>query len=81
MFIHIRPDELVDDFKNSPWKLNHLWNVGIDYASNTIDGVYADKEVCLFEFKDYGVINDNRFNKYMITWSESGIFIEIKIVE
>ena len=76
MFIHITPDELVEEFRES-WKLGHITQPSIDYATNAIHCYFEDKEVIIFRFKNYGFINDNRFNKYELSSGTAGITIRI----
>ena len=76
MFIHITPDELVGEFRNS-WRMGHIIHPTIDYATNAIHGTYFGKDVIIFEFKDYGFIHDNRYNTYNISAGKAGISIHI----
>lgn len=77
MFIHITPDELEDEFKNS-WKAGLLMNPHIDYATNAIHCWFMNKEVIVFKFQKYGFVNDNRQNKYFISSGLAGITIKIE---
>ena len=76
MFIHITPDELEPEFKES-WKLGFIKHPSIDYADNAIYAVFEEKLVIIFRFKDYGWINDNRRNTYNVTAGSAGITIQI----
>jgi hypothetical protein len=76
MIIHITPDEFEEEFKE-PWKKKYIRNVSIDYATNAVHGWFEDKDVIIFRFKDYGFINDNRFNTYDISSGSAGITIRI----
>lgn len=76
MFIHITPDELEPEFKES-WKLGFINHPSIDYADNAIYAVFEGKLVIIFRFKDYGWINDNRSNTYNVTAGSAGITIQI----
>ena len=76
MFIHITPDELEAEFKES-WKLGFITQPSIDYADNAIYANFEGKPVIIFRFKDYGWINDNRFNTYKVTAGPAGITIQI----
>jgi len=78
MLIHIKPDELEEEYINS-WKLSRIIHPSIDYADNAIYAVFEGKQVIIFKFKKYGWINDNRFNRYLVSYGEAGIFIEITI--
>jgi hypothetical protein len=77
VFIHITPDELEDEFKNS-WKAGLITNPTIDYATNAIHCSFMNKEVIVFKFQKYGFINDNRQNKYFISSGLAGITIKIE---
>ena len=76
MFIHITPDEFVEEFKN-PWKQEMIKNPNIDYATNAIHGWFEGKDVIIFKFKDYGWIMDNRFSGYNMSCGKVGITIQI----
>jgi hypothetical protein len=76
MFVHITPDELESEFKES-WKLGFITQPSIDYADNAIYANFEGKLVIIFRFKDYGWINDNRFNTYKVTAGPAGITIQI----
>jgi hypothetical protein len=76
MFIHITPDELEEEFRES-WKLGFITQPSIDYADNAIYAVFENKQVIIFRFKKYGWINDNRFNTYKISAGSAGITINI----
>jgi len=77
MLIQIGVDELLGDYKK-PFGLNLIKSLSIDYATNSIHGWLEDEEVIVFKFRDYGFINDNRYNSYEISSGDSGILIEIK---
>jgi hypothetical protein len=76
MFIHITPDELEEEFRES-WKLGFITQPSIDYADNAIYAIFESKQVIIFRFKKYGWINDNRFNTYKISAGSAGITINI----
>jgi len=76
MIIQISPEELLPQFVNS-WKLGHISNPTIDYADNAIYAVYEGKQIILFRFDKYGWINDNRYNKYLVSAGAAGILIQI----
>lgn len=76
MFVHIIPDELEPEFKES-WKLGFITQPSIDYADNAIYANFEGKLVIIFRFKDYGWINDNRYNTYKVTAGPAGITIQI----
>jgi len=77
MFIHITPDELEEEFRES-WKLGFIKHPSIDYADNAIWAEFENKIVIIFRFKNYGWINDNRYNSYLISSGSAGITIQIK---
>lgn len=77
MFIHITPDELEEEFRES-WKLGLISQPSIDYADNAIWAIFESKDIIIFRFKDYGWINDNRRNTYLISAGSAGITIQIK---
>lgn len=76
MFIHITPDELEPEFRET-WKLGFISQPSIDYADNAIYAVFEGKLVTIFKFKQYGWINDNRFNTYKVSAGSAGITINI----
>jgi hypothetical protein len=76
MLIHISPDELESEFKNS-WKLGFITQPSIDYADNAIYALFEGKQVIIFRFKKYGFIMDNRYNSYDISSGKAGITIKI----
>lgn len=78
MLIQIGVNELLGDYRK-PFKLNLIKSLSIDYATNSIHGWLGDEEVIIFKFKDYGFINDNRYNSYEISSDGVvGIIVEIK---
>lgn len=77
MLIHINPDELEEEFRNS-WKMGFISHLSIDYADNAIHAVFEGKMIIIFRFKDYGFITDNRYNSYEISAGKAGITIQIK---
>ena len=77
MFIHITPDELEEEFRES-WKLGFISQPSIDYADNAIWALFEGKNIIIFRFKDYGWIHDNRRNTYLISAGSAGITIQIK---
>lgn len=77
MLIHITPNELEEEFRNS-WRMGFISHPSIDYADNAIHAVFEGKMVIIFRFKDYGFITDNRYNSYEISAGKAGITIEIK---
>lgn len=76
MFIHITPDELEPEFRET-WKLGFISQPSIDYADNAIYAVFEGKLLTIFKFKQYGWINDNRFNTYKVSAGSAGITINI----
>ena len=77
MIIHISVNELNEPFRSNSYMVERLHNLGIDYATNTLDGIFEDKEYTVFEFKNYGFVSDNRWNTYEISKGSAGILIEI----
>ena len=49
MFIHITPDELEEEFRQS-WKLGYLTQPSIDYATNAIHVWFEGKDCIIFRF-------------------------------
>lgn len=76
MIIHITPDELKEEYRES-WKLGLMKHPSIDYATNAIHGWYNNEDKIIFRFKDYGFINDNRFNTYDLSYGTAGITVKI----
>jgi hypothetical protein len=77
MFIHITPDELEEEFKES-WKLGWITQPSIDYADNAIYANFEGRQVIIFYFKKHGWICDNRSNTYTISAGSAGITIMLK---
>ena len=76
MIINILPDELEPEFRES-WKMGWITQPSIDYADNAIWALFDGKNVIIFRFKEYGWINDNRYNSYDISAGSAGIMIKI----
>jgi hypothetical protein len=76
MIINILPDELEPQFINS-WKMGMITQPSIDYADNAIWAIFESRQVVIFRFKEYGFINDNRYNSYSISAGSAGITIKI----
>jgi len=76
MIINILPDELEPEFINS-WKMGMITQPSIDYADNAIWAIFECRQVIIFKFKEYGFINDNRYNSYSISAGSAGITIKI----
>ena len=76
MIINILPDELEPEFRES-WKMGFITQPSIDYADNAIWAIFEGKQVIIFRFKDYGFINDNRYNRYSVSSGLAGIMITI----
>ena len=77
MIINILPDELEPEFRES-WKMGVITQPSIDYADNAIWAIFESRQVTIFRFKEYGFINDNRYNKYFISTGLAGITIRIE---
>lgn len=78
MLIHISPSELLGEFKDSSEKICRMYNLGIDYATNTLDCVFENRYVTVFDFEKCGIKMDNRWNAYEISKGSAGITIVIK---
>lgn len=76
MTIIIPPHELEEEYQDI-WKLDYIKSLSIDFATNSINGFFEDKEVVLFKFKDYGFLTDNRYCTYKLTSGSVGLFIQI----
>ena len=78
MIIHIPLEDLEPPY-NNPLKIESLWQVGIDYATNTIDACdrYEDTCVSIFHFDAYDIRLSNRWNTYEISTGSAGITINI----
>ena len=77
MIIYIRINELEKEFVDDPSKIKELYNLGIDYQTNTINGIFEDKEFVVFDFRRYDINLLNRWNTYEISAGDAGILIEI----
>ena len=77
MIITILPDELEPEFRES-WKMGWITQPSIDYADNAIWAIFEGEQVVIFRFKEYGFINDNRYNKYFISTGLAGITLRIE---
>ena len=85
MIIHISIDDIPAPY-NDPLRLEHLYNVGIDYATNTIDALDKTevdelgnyKYISIFHFSDWDIRISNRFNTYEISWGAAGITLSLK---
>jgi hypothetical protein len=75
MKIIINKEEL-KEFK-SLFEDGKLGALHIDYATNAIHCWYGEEELIIFRFKNLGWINDNRYNKYTLTFNKEEITIEI----
>ena len=77
MIINILPDELEPEFVDS-WKMGFITQPSIDYADNAIWAIFEGNNVIIFRFREYGFINDNRYNSYDISAGKAGITIKIE---
>ena len=73
MLLHIPVHDLVPEISDSPQLVSMLRQVGIDYATNTIDAVLHDTYMSIFYFADYDMKLQNRWVTYNINWGEAGI--------
>jgi len=77
MILHIDIKDLVPEISEHPLNITRLRNVGIDYATNTIDAILDEKYyISIFYFKDYDIKLCNRWVDYTISWGEAGITIQ-----
>ena len=69
MILFIDITELEEEFSSCPISLNYVRNVGIDYWTNTIDGIYCEpyskdeRDCCLFRFEKFFNSNKKTPNK------------------
>ena len=83
MFIHIPFEELERDvlnlFSSSEELRTNIFNLCIDYATNTVEGMNRTtrKEYVLFHFSNYDMYLANRSSDYKIEFVNSGVKIEI----
>jgi hypothetical protein len=77
MIINILPEELEPEFIES-WKMGFITQPSIDYADNAIWANFEGRQVIIFKFKEYGWVNDNRYNTYSISAGRAGIMIRIE---
>ena len=57
------------------YKRQDIYNLGIDYQTSQIDGIFEDKEYCVFKFSKYDIQLSNRWGDYTISAGEAGITI------
>jgi len=79
MIIHIPTSDLESNFKDNPILVERLYNLGLDYATNTLEGIVEDDMRIVFDFKKYGMKFDNKKNSYEISKGGAGITIKITI--
>ena len=80
MILFVPTSELEPPY-NEPERLEYLRNVGIDYATNTIDAVdYGEidefgnaKCISFFNFSNWDIRFANRFHDYQISCGPAGI--------
>ena len=85
MIIHIPLNDLKPPY-NEVGRIEHPWQVGIDYATNTIDACdryevneFGDQKcVSIFHFNDWDMRLNNRWNTYEISCGAGGIIIDIQ---
>ena len=77
MILYIPVKDCSEQIRDNPCLLEQLYNLGIDYADHDITGYYEDEEYKVFQFTDYGIRLDNRWNTYNISAGKAGITIEI----
>ena len=76
MILHIDIKDLVPEIAEHPLNITKLRNVGIDYATNTIDAILGKYYITIFYFSDYDIKLSNRWVDYKINWGEAGITIQ-----
>ncbi len=82
MILFIDIDELEPEFRLKPYKLQNIYNLGIDYWTNTIDGIYTEpftkkeEECCLFRFENFDFKLSNRWHDYTLSCGVTGITIK-----
>ena len=85
MIIHIPLKDLQPPY-NDVSMVENLWQVGIDYATNTIDACdrYEKDEfgnqkcISIFYFNDWDIRLNNRWNTYELSCGPGGIVIDIQ---
>lgn len=55
-----------------------LYNVSIDYADSSINGIFMGSEIILANLSDYGIRLDNRYNGYEVVYTDTELIIKIK---
>lgn len=55
-----------------------LYNVSIDYADSSINGIFKGSEIILANLSDYGIKLDNRYNGYEVVYTDTELIIKIK---
>lgn len=81
MIIHIPAGELDSPWSDDPERINHLYNVGIDYATNTIDAVDTlddDKYVSIYCFNKLDINLSNRWHTYELSAGPGGITLSFQ---
>jgi hypothetical protein len=76
MYLLIHIHELPEQFHH-PNSMDRLYNLGIDYMTNSLDAIVDGVEVRIFNFDSVGIKLDNRFNHYEISKGQAGIMINI----
>jgi len=81
MEIQIRQKQLEYPWSIDHWRFKKLYNVGIDYANQTLDAVdsHNNQYVTILYFEKYGIKLDNRFNTYDLISNDEGFLIKIYI--
>ena len=77
MLIHISSNELELEFRDL-CRSGLITQASIDYADNAIYAIYEGRQVIVFKFKEYGWVNDNRYNNYQASIGAAGIIINIQ---
>ena len=74
MFIHITPDELEEEFRDS-WKMGHIIHPHLDFATNCIHATFENKDVILYKFIKYGYVVSNKSGTHTLSAGNAGIMI------
>lgn len=68
--------KLVPEIANNPDKLQYLRNVGIDFATNTIQANFEGWDISIFYFEDYDMKLSNRWVIQQYSVGMAGILID-----
>lgn len=74
MIIYISSNELELEYRYS-WKMGHIQNPHIDFATNCVHATFENRDVILFNFKKWGYVVSNQNGTHTISAGEAGIII------